>query len=338
MIKIEPVADKKIWEKFVLSQSPTTFLQSWNWGDFHQSLGKKIFRIGFWEKKKITGAVLLIKEEAKRGVFLTCPGGPLIDWENGLYFRLFVKKVKELAKEEGCVFARVRPSIKAIEKNKTLFKKAGFVKAPMHLHAETTLQIDLNRPETEIIANMEKKTRYCLRRALKNKLTVEISRKIEDIELLYRLQMAVVGRRGFVPFSKNFFKKHFLAFAEDNQIALIKVSLDKELLAIGMFVFYGDTAVYHYSGSVTTQPQAFASYAMIWAAVKEAKRRGLKVLDLWGIAPSDDPRHRFAGVTRFKKGFGGNRVDWLPARDLPFSKKYWGIFAFESLRRILRHL
>ena len=65
---------------------------------------------------------------------------------------------------------------------------------------------------------------------------------------------------------------------------------------------------------------------------------GLKYYDFWGIAPTDDPNHRFAGVTIFKKGFGGERIDWVHAHDLPVSPLYKLTYVFETGRRIRRNL
>ncbi len=59
---------------------------------------------------------------------------------------------------------------------------------------------------------------------------------------------------------------------------------------------------------------------------------------MWGISKTETPEHRFAGVTLFKKGFPGERVDWLHAQDLPLTKKYWITYGFENLRRIARRL
>lgn len=337
-MEIKEIADKKIWESFVLSQCPNIFLQSWNWGEFHRLLGKKIFRLGLFEKEKLVGVASVIKEGAKRGAYFAIPGGPiLLEWREDWLAFLF-DKLKKISQKEKVVFIRLRPNILNTDKNRRLFKKLGCFPAPMHLHAETTLQIDLQQSESEILTKMRKNTRYSIRRAEREGVKTEITTNPRDIDLLYKLQMESYIRHKFIPFSKEFFEKHFEAFLEDNQIVLIKASYQGEILAIGMFVFYGDTAVYHYSGSSSKHTKIPASYAMLWQAIKEAKKRGCQIFDLWGIAPTDDPRHRFAGVTLFKKGFGGKRVDYLPAWDLPLSWFYWLTFTFETLRRLKRRL
>ena len=337
-LKVKEVNDKNIWERFVLSQSPNIFLQSWHWGEFHHLLGRKTFRLGLYKREELIGVALLIKEKAKRGDYLTCPGGPLLkNWslEN---LQPLVDKMTSLGRDEGDLFLRVRPSVLETEENLNLFAKVGFRSAPMHMHAETTWQLDLGPSEEELLSGMRKTTRYCVRRAARDGVEVFQSQKVEDIAVLDRLQQEAVERHKFVPFSREFLKTQFQEFVKDNQAVIFLAEYQKQILSAAMIIFYGDMAVYHYSGTSSLQPKIFSSYLLQWEVIKEAKRRGCRIYNFWGIAPTDDPKHRFAGVTTFKKGFGGKRVDYLHARDYPLSPLYWPTFVFESLRRMRRRL
>ena len=335
---IREINNKDQWEGFVFSQSPNIFLQSWNWGEFHASLGNKIFRLGLFDQEAVRGVALLIKEEAKRGTYLACPGGPLlVDWNKNDLEKL-VEEIKKIGQKEKAVFLRVRPSILDNQENRQLFETLGFRSAPMHMHAETTWQLNLMPIEEELLANMRKNTRYYVRRAMKEGVKVFTSQKVEDIKILYDLQMEAVRRHKFVPFSKEFLKKQFQTFSQDNQTLLFLAEYKQKILSAAMIIFYGDMAVYHYSGSASQYAKVPASYLLQWEVIKEAKKRGCKIYNFWGIAPTDDPKHRFAGVTIFKKGFGGKRVDYLHARDLSLSQLYPLTYFFESMRRKLRKL
>jgi len=337
-MKIKLINKKEIWEKFVLSQHPNVFLQSWSWGEVHRMLAKKIFRLGLFEKKRLIGVALLIKEKAKRGSYFALPGGPiLLSWQKKTLIFLF-KEIRKMAQKERVIFIRVRPNIEDKWDNRRFFKELGFLPAPMYLHVENTLQLDLTKTLDSLLRDMRKNTRYSIRRAEREGVMTETTINRKDIEILYRLQMETARRHHFVPFSKEFFEKHFAAFLTDNQIALIKSKYKGEVLAIGMFVFYGDTAVYHYSGSSSKYLQIPASYAMLWRAIREAKNRGCKIFDLWGIAPAGNSHHRFAGVGLFKKGFGGLETNYLHARDLPLTWFYWLTYLFETLRKLRRGL
>jgi len=71
------------------------------------------------------------------------------------------------------------------------------------MHTEDTWLIDITGTEDEVMARMRKTTRNLIRRAIKEKVKVKSSQKIEDVDILYKLQLEVVKRNNFVPFSKH---------------------------------------------------------------------------------------------------------------------------------------
>lgn len=334
MVEVKEIADKKMWESFVLARVEANFLQSWNWGEFHKNLGHEVERVGFWDEGKLLGVMLAIVERAKRGTYLTVPGGPLIDWENEKIVSEFKKMIEEMAGKYKCVFVRVRPQILETSENSRLFSDLGFRNAPMHLHAELTHQLDLIRSEEEILVGMRKTTRYEIKQAIK--LGIEI-RTGGDIDNFYDLQMETAKRQGFVPFNREFLKEQFKVFVEDGQVGLYTAWLGKTKLAQGMIIFYGQEADYHYGASSEEGRKYPGAYLIQWEAIKEAKKRGIARYNFWGVAPEGEKSHRFYGVSVFKRGFGGEDVAYLHARDLvidwPRYAVNWGI---ETTRKWMR--
>jgi len=332
------VTKKEVWERFLLSQNPKSFLQSWNWGEVNLAEGSKIFRLGFFKNSKLVGVCLLIEERAKRGPYLLVPAGPIINWTDVRIVNLFVKTIRDLAIRERCWFVRVRPEILSIQVNKKLFTKLGFVSAPMHLHAENTWVLDISKPEEDLLSGMRKTTRYLVKKGEKSELTSETSRDPKLSGVLFKLQKETARRHKFVGFPEKLFRKEIEIFGKDDEAQVFLCRGRKKILAIAIIIFYGDAAYYHFSGSISGYNKLPFSYFLQWRIIKDAKKRGLKYYNFWGIAPNDDPNHRFAGVTLFKTGFGGERVDWLHAHDLPVSDKYWLTYLFETARRIFRRL
>ena len=77
----------------------------------------------------------------------------------------------------------------------------------------------------------------------------------------------------------------------------------------------------------------------MWQAMQDLKEEGYERFNLWGIAPAGQPNHRYAGVTTFKTGFGGEVVEFVPAHDLVISQLgYLRNLAVETVRRKRRHL
>lgn len=338
MINYKIIDQKPVWEKFLNASEQVSFLQSWNWGEFHAALGRQIFRLGLFQNNHLAGLALLIKIKAKRASYFECPGGPVLNWDNPSLVKATIQLIKLAAKQESVSFVRIRPNIVKTNDRLRQVKDLGFSRSPMHLHAETTWVLNLNQSEEEMLKAMRKNTRYGIKQA--SKLGVEVIKSLDqtDIDILYDLQLEVVRRRNFIPFSKQHLLQQFQAFSADNQIQLFKAVYQGQVLAIAFIIFYGREAIYHYSGSSSQQRHIPASYALQWAAILEAKKRGMARYNFWGIAPTDNPKHRFSGVTLFKKGFGGQQVDYLPAHDLIIRTSYWFNFIIESWRRLSRHL
>lgn len=331
MYQVKPIINKQEWENFLLASPQVSFLQSWNWGIFHEKLGHKIFRLGLFDQRRLCGLALLIKISARRATYLECPAGPVIPWKNQIAVNFIFKFIKNLAKSQGAVFVRIRPNIETQTLNYPL------IKAPMHLHAETTWVLDLNLPPETLLANMRKTTRHEITKAVKLGVIIKTG-TVKDIPLLFKLQLEVVKRQKFTPFSEEYLLKQWQAFNPDRQIKIYKAVYQGQLLAISFIIFYGAEAVYHYSGSRSDFRHIPASAALQWQAILAAKKLGFSRYNFWGIAPNNNPRHRFAGVTIFKKGFGGRAVNYFPAHDLIIRPGYWLDYLFESLRRRLRRL
>ena len=333
------VTDKEEWERFLDSQKDANFLQSFNWGEFHKALGKTVKRIGIYDGKKLAGVFLCIVEKAKRATYLTVPGGPLIDWKSKELVQAFRQIIIDIAKKENCSFVRVRPQIFETEGNSKLFERLGFRNAPMHLHAELTHQLDLTKSEDQLLASMRKTTRYEIKQAIKQDIKITVSKNLEDLDAFYELQSQTAKRQHFVEFDKKFLKEQFSVFVKDNQVLLFTATLGKKKLAQAFIIFYGEEADYHYGASTLDGREYPGAYLIQWEAIKEAKKRGLKRYNLWGVAPEGETSHRFYGVSVFKRGFGGEDINFLHARDLVINSLSYKVnWLIESARKKVRRV
>lgn len=332
------IENKKLWEQFALKEDPQTFLHSWNWGEAQRKLGDTVIRIGFFDGPKLIGVSMFITQDAKRGKHLIVPGGPLIDWHKKSLVEIFLMALEDIAQQKKALFVRVRPELLDTPDNNSLLASLGFVNAPMHLHAENTWVLDINKSDDELLYGMRKNTRYLIRKSQKEGLTFRKANSEEGIDILFKLQTQTVERHNFLGFPKKLFKSQLEAFSEDNQLDLFVCEKNGIACVAAMIIFYGDTAYYHHSGSTEIANTISASYFMQWNIIQEAKKRGLNHYNFWGIAPPNAAKHRFTGVTIFKKGFGGRAVDWMHAKDYKISNLYYGTKVFEYIRKKVRGL
>ena len=317
----------------------TSFLQSWYWGEFHQKLGNGIKRTGFYKDGRLAGVILCITEEAKRARYLTVPGGPIIDWSNKEAIQAFSNEVIKIAREEECVFVRVRPQLENNEFAKRIFASYGFNPAPIHLHAELTSQLDIAKTEEELLAGMRKTTRYEIKKAQSLDIRIKVISNPEAVKKFYELQLETAGRQGFTPFSYKFIHEQFKVFASANNALLYSAEFEDKLLAQAIIIFYGKEAVYHYGASTEEGRRYPGAYLLQWEAIKEAKRRRMKRYNFWGVSPPENKNHRFYGISIFKRGFGGKDFEYLHAQDLVINyPKYVFNYVIENIRKKMRNV
>lgn len=339
MIDCRSVTSKDEWEGFIQTHQEVNFLQSWYWGEFQQALGKHVEYMGFYEGDVLKGTALMVVESAKRAKYMTVAGGPLLDWSNSQLVKLCFEELKNVAKKHNVIFVRVRPQLIENEISLAIFRKHGFVSAPMHLSADLTSQLDITKTEDELLAKMRKTTRYELKKAQKLGITIQTSFNVDDIDGFYDRQIQTAKRQGFVPFSLKFLKEQFRAFSANNSALLYQAYYEKKLLAEAFIIFYGPEATYHYGASTEDGRKFPGAYLLQWEAILEAKRRGQKRYNFWGVVKPDQTKHRFYGVSIFKRGFGGDDVAYVHAQDLVIAPLRYTInYFFEHLRKKLRRL
>ncbi len=343
-MKVKEIKSKKRWEGFTSKVSERTFLQAWNWGEFQKKMKKEVWRLGVFEEDNLVGVLFAFEEKAKRGNHLLAPHAPLLrvqDYERKMKaFEALFLKLKEIARQRKVNFLRVAPVLERNEENKKLFSNFGFRKAPIHAHAEVTWQLDLSSSKEDLLMDMRKNTRYYIRKAGRNEnISIEKSSEIESLEAFNDLYRKTVKRHDFVPFSKDYVKKEFQSFSEDDGVMVFTGKLEGRPVVSSIVIFWQGRAFYHHGASIPVDPPV--SYGVQWEIIKEAKKRGCKFYNFWGIADIDlkaegAKKHPWWGLTLFKQGFGGFKERYVKTQDLPLSVLYWPNFLLETIRRIKR--
>jgi lipid II:glycine glycyltransferase (peptidoglycan interpeptide bridge formation enzyme) len=338
MLKFVELQPKEL-DKYVFKEHPeANFLQTSAWGKVYEIDGKQTFYRGVEKDGKLVASALIILKPAKRGRYLEIPGGPLIDWDKDKKtLKFFMGEIYKLAKGHNCVFVRMRPNVyETPERDKTA-KELGLVKSPMHLHAEHTVMLDLTKTEDEILADMRRQTRYDVRRSAKLGIKVDFDNSKEAFDDFYDIQLKTAERQGFIPSPRKFIQAQREAFGENARI--YTASLDGTVLAKGLILLQKPEAIYHEAASTDEGRKLPGAHALQWKIIQDAKAMGLKRYNLFGIAPPNSPHHRYAGVTTFKCGFGGEVVTFMPAYDLSVKKlHYKAVHTLEEIRKKRRHL
>lgn len=324
----------KEWKKISKNHTEANFLQSPRYGKMNELLGEKVITEDFGGK----GHALMIVRDAKRGKYLEIPCGPLLDWGDAKAVKSVFERIAEIAKEEKCVFVRVRPQLINTPENIKILKNLGLVESPMHLAAEHTVMVDLTSSEDEMLAKMRRQTRYEVRRADKLGIVVTHDNSEKIFEEFHQVQAETAKRQNFVPPSLKTLMAEREAFGNNATIYIAKTAEGEEI-AYGLVIRDCLEGDYYEAASTPLNRKMPGAYALLWQAMKDLKKDGYKRFNLWGIAPPDQPNHRYAGVTTFKTGFGGEVVEYVPAHDLVISKMgYLKDLVVEKARKKRRHL
>ncbi|MCX6792250.1 MAG: peptidoglycan bridge formation glycyltransferase FemA/FemB family protein [Candidatus Gottesmanbacteria bacterium] len=240
--------------------------------------------------------------------------------------KAILKDLTALAKREHAWFIRMSPLLEITPENTKLFKDIGLQNAPIHaMDAELCWVLDLDKSEEELLVGMRKTTRYEIRRA--QKLGVAIHTGAKDFFALYT---QTSRRQGFVPHSG--IREELDVFGSD--AVVYNAVYEGKTIASAIILFWGDQAIYHHGASILSKIPA--SYLIQWEAIREAKKRGQKLYNFWGIAPEDKASHPWRGITLFKTGFGGRTMEFMHAQDYPVSPLYVIPKTIELIRKQLK--
>lgn len=320
------------WKEVVKKYPEANFLQSPDSKKMNEILGDKVIEIktknGF-----ATGAV----RNAKRGRYLEIPCGPLVNFKDKKTLKDIFDKIRDEATREKCVFVRMRPQLLNSLENLGILKSLGLKKSPMHLAAEHTVMIDLRKSEEDLLSSMRRQTRYEVRRA--EKLGIKVSRDNSEkiFKEFHKVQVDTARRQGFIPPNLKVLLAEREAFGD--KIWIYKAEVENKAIAYGLIISEGLEGDYYEAASTELNRKMPGAYAIIWQATKDLKASGYERFNLWGIAPAGQPKHRYAGVTTFKTGFGGEIIEYVPAHDMIISKVgYLKNLIVEKARKKRRHL
>lgn len=322
------------WNEVSQKYPEVNFLQSPEYAKMNEALGYKAITEEFAGK----GYALMIVRDAKRGRYLEIPCGPLMNWKDKAAVKAVFAKIADIARQEKCVFVRVRPQLVNTAENMRMLATLGLKKAPMHLAAEHTVMLDLTKSEDELLADMRRQTRYEVRRAGKLGITVEKSNSDEIFKEFHRVQTDTAHRQGFVPPNLKTLLAEKEAFGDNIAIYVAKTA-EGEPVAYGMIIRGCKEGDYYEAASTPLNRKLPGAYALLWQAMRDLKADGYERFNLWGIAPAGQPHHRYAGVTTFKTGFGGEIIEYVPAHDMVINKLgYMKNLVVETARKKRRHL
>lgn len=295
------------------------FLQSWEWGEFQKHIGREVKRIDHVSEG---GRVIAQAVKLKLPVgqyYWNIPKGPL--------GKSSIEKKVEVLREElpGAMFLRMEP-----EESPNLLQVKD-------VQPSTTLMLDLTKDEDQLLSEMKSKTRYNIRLAQRKNVQSRIV-GLKRFDDFVRLMKQTTTRDNFRSFPESYYR-NMLEVLRSGEVkaSLAMAFYDKRPLVANIMIDFDDTRTYLHGASSNLHRNVMAPYALHWYLIQDAKKKGFKKFDFWGVAPEDAPDdHPWRGVTRYKAGYGGEVVSMPGTFDLPIKHMWYETYKIAKKVRSIK--
>ncbi len=323
-------SEKEI-DDFLIGATPggAEFLPSSAWAKNMRREGEEAISIGVREDGKLLALATLVKRPlaaGKLGYYWYSPRGPVSrefpPEKTASIIDFLAQGIGQI--DRRAVFWRLEP-------NQPLELGRPNLLRTLDLQPAKTLILSLQPGVDDLLKGMSQKTRYNVRLAEKKGVRV-ISGQAADWPEFWRL-MQLTGRRdAFRLHEADHYKSLFAALDEPGGfLRLLFAEYEGRKIATGIFCFFGGRATYLHGASDDQSRQVMAPYLLQWEAIKQAKAGGLGYYDFYGIS-----EEKWPGVTRFKKGFGGEEKDYPGTFDFVFRPFLYRFYlALRKLRRLV---
>lgn len=291
----------------------TSFLQSSSWGCIQERYKRKCFYLSFKKSTAALGLFLIIEIPINNFFkYWYIPRGPIFkkDISSKDKEEIFLK-VSKFAKKNNAVFIRFEPGdmplIEGIRKAKDV-------------QPSKTCFLDIRQSNDELLKAMKSKTRYNINLARRKGVRVAL---IDDPQTAFNnfidLMKETSERDNFSIHNADYYKN--LISYNNKFIRVFEAHYNKKVIASGIFSFYRGQVSYLHGASSNQFRNVMAPYLLHFETMVFAKKEGFKFYDLYGV---DDLK--WPGVSRFKRGFGGEQFDYPGSFDLPVRKMYYKLY------------
>jgi peptidoglycan pentaglycine glycine transferase (the first glycine) len=304
MIELQRCSDKEQWDDYVLENGGHP-LQLWGWGQVKTGHGWKAERVFAYNDEDIVGAaqVLIRRLPAPFRSFAYVPRGPLVE---AAHSAEFLNALAGLVKRDHHSVAL------SIEPDDVDFEvPEGWVRSTNKVLSAETILLDLTKSESDLLADMAKKTRQYIRKSDAD-VTIKQVKTREDIDACLDLYALTSKRAGFNTHDRQYYVDVFMQMQDHSPIYMAYEG--DEPIAFLWLAISEKTAYELYGGMNDKGQELRANYALKWYVIKKVKEWGLERYDFGGLVAG--------GVATFKQGWSVDTTLLVGTFDKPLSPLY----------------
>jgi len=315
-------------------------LQSWEWGEFRQQTGLKIERVGFFDKGKL-----------QKGLEVTFHPIPVFGKTAGYVPKSFMPDEEQLAalrqlgQANNALFIKLEPNVAqtvtATSAHHTVgeFLLQQGCQPGRPLFTKYTFQLDLTKSEETLFNNLNSKTRYNVNLAHKKGVVIKENSTAEGMEEYIKILEETTSRQGFYAHTPEYFRTMWKTLSDSGMLRIFQAVYNDQVLASWIMFIFNGVLYYPYGASRSANRDVMASNLLMWEMITFGKREGCHLFDMWGsLGPEPNPKDPWFGFHRFKKGYGGELMEFLGTYDLVLNEPLYKLFRLvENVRwKLLR--
>lgn len=309
------------YESFVNGRQGVSFMQSLKWTAVKSNWNNEAVIVRD-NKGGIVGTCLILIKETPlfNRTLLYAPRGPVCDHSDREVMREIFSGIDSLSKKYGAFEFICDPPVSEKDKNfAAAMKELGFSQKTERSKSKTeTVQCRNNyildiggKTSDEIMNGFRSDWRNRIRKAERKGVYCKIM-GAEGLEDFYPLMTATGKRDNFPIRSLGYFRRFMEGLGDNCKLFICYVNIDgKETpLSAAIGVNYSGVFTYVYGASSDENRNLYPNYLMQWTMIKYALEKDCKLYDFGGIPCYDDEKDPKYGIYRFKKGFGGEIVNY----------------------------
>lgn len=312
------------WDKN-LAELNGSFLQSTDWAEFQQKLGREVVRASGqgWQWQAVV--------RGRKGLtYLLCSYGPVAKDAKAAHEGL--GQLIQAGKARKCDFVRAEPQQHRVD-NKIVGARQISEVQPQH-----TQVLDLTQTVEDLRKGLASGHRNLINGIERRGVVIGQSVNKSDLNQFLDMLDDTAARAKVTFYPKRYYEGLWNSLQSKKilklYIATAEMKDGRTPVAAALFYDWNGTRIYAHAGAYQVANRMVnASVSLVWQAILDAKAAGMKQFDLWGVAPTDDRGHKWAGITKFKKGFGGQQLDYTGTWDIPLNRpKYAAYSLYRKLK------
>lgn len=302
--KLTEETARQIWDENLIRFENQTPYQTFAWGEYNRALGWQPVHLAAKNKAGEISAMMLglVRKFPFKIGLLWCEGGPVGDitiWDDDLQKTILHEtNLKHL-------YCRIRCDRERSISDALALNHQGWMRSWFMMNSSYTMTLDLDKSEDELMKNLSSKWRRNLRLSKKENIKIRLWNN-PDINEIYRV-FAEMQKLKNLPelFSREEFENLFKTVGE-NLICIRGEDENGELISVRLCLIVGERANDYLAATTEKGRNLRASYLALWNLLQECRKRDIKLYDLGGIDPFENP-----GVYTFKKQTGAKPLEAL---------------------------